>query len=124
MRNDMDTVKARFTDAMREIYRRAATELDYRPVRFLQMVEELGGVAAATELLAAPLQEGFTTLWEHGRLDLSMEALVLQPRWRPLFTDGELAEARRRLDEAGYTQAMEAKGGESGSPPSTGKPRN
>ncbi len=99
---EMSTIEIQFTEAMRQIYRRAAAELDYRPTRFLQMVDELGGVATARELLAAPVQEGFTTLWEHGRLDLSMEALVLQPPWNPLFTEAELAEARRRLDEAGY----------------------
>jgi hypothetical protein len=27
---------------------------------------------------------------------------VIQERFRPLFTEGEIAEARRRLDELGY----------------------
>jgi len=103
--NETNLLGIQFTDAMRNIYRQAAAELDYRPTRFLQMVDELGGIAAAKELLAAPVQEGFTTLWEHGRLDLSMEALVLQPQWHGLFTPSELAEARRRLDEAGYRVA-------------------
>jgi len=31
-----------------------------------------------------------------------MEALVIQERFRPLFTEEEIAEARRRLDELGY----------------------
>ena len=101
---EMNRLGIQFTEAMRQIYRQAATELDYRPIRFLQMVEELGGVATAKELLAAPVQEGFTTLWEHGRLDLSMEALVLQPQWSSLFTESELAEARRRLSDAGYAR--------------------
>ena len=100
----MDTFETWFTEAMRQIYRRAAVELDYRPIRFFQMVEELRGAATAKELLAAPVQEGFTTLWEHGRLDLSMEALVLQPQWHALFTPSDLAEAHRRLDEAGYRE--------------------
>jgi len=99
--NQTNSLEAQFTEAMRQIYRRAAAELDYRPIRFLQMVEELGGVATAKELLAAPVQEGFTTLWEHGWLDLSMEALVLQLQWRPLFTESEVAEAGRRLNDAG-----------------------
>lgn len=103
--NEINVLEVEFTGAMRDIYRRAASELDYHPIRFLQLVEELGGTATAKKLLAEPLQEGFTTLWEHGRLDLSMEALVLRQLWRPLFTEDELATARRRLDEAGYTGA-------------------
>ncbi|MBW2096546.1 MAG: HNH endonuclease [Deltaproteobacteria bacterium] len=43
-------------------------------------------------------QKGFRALIEAGRLDLSLESLVLQPRFQSLFTKEELAEARRRLD--------------------------
>jgi hypothetical protein len=32
-----------------------------------------------------------------GRLDLTLEATVLIPRWRALFTEQELATARERL---------------------------
>ncbi len=43
-------------------------------------------------------------LWELHQLDHSMEALVIQERFRPLFTEEEIAGARRRLDELGYYQ--------------------
>ncbi len=33
-----------------------------------------------------------------------LEDTVLQERFRPLFTQAELSEARRRLDELGYSQ--------------------
>ncbi len=47
------------------------------------MASEHGGVEAAKRLLHAPnVSEGFVTLWEKGRLDLSAEALVLQERFR------------------------------------------
>ncbi|MGB8212009.1 MAG: hypothetical protein WCE68_00490 [Anaerolineales bacterium] len=41
-------------------------------------------------------------LWELNLLDRSMEALVIQERFRALFTEAEIAEARRRLEELGY----------------------
>jgi hypothetical protein len=42
--------------------------------------------------------------WEtlYNLLDDSLEAVVLQEKFRPLFTEAELAEARRRLEELGY----------------------
>ncbi len=77
--------------------------LDYHPVRFLRMIHEHGGVATATRLLKTPEpQEGLATLWELERLDISMEALVVQERWQPLFSDAERQAARDRLSAYGY----------------------
>ena len=70
------------------------------PVRFLNMVQNNGGLEAARRLLASPsVGDGFVALWEVGRLDLSVEALVLQEPWRTLFTEEVLAVARERLEE-------------------------
>ena len=70
------------------------------------MVHEHGGVAAAKRLLSGPVaQSGLTTLWELGRLDISMEALVVQERWQPLFSDAERQAARDRLSAYGYDPA-------------------
>ena len=41
-------------------------------------------------------------LWELGALDKSMEALVLQDRFQPLFSQPEIDEAHRRLDRLDY----------------------
>ena len=41
-------------------------------------------------------------LWEMKSLSKSMEALVIQERFRPLFTPKEIAEAHRRLAELGF----------------------
>jgi hypothetical protein len=96
-------LEQRFHQKMLEIYQRAATECSYRPIRFLQMVTERGGLVAAKDLLHAPRPaEGLTILWEHGRLDLSVEALVCEEPWRSLFTPGEIAEAKKRLKDLGY----------------------
>ena len=100
----MDELERRFDAEMVDIYQRAKKECNYNAARFLQMVTELGGRQAAKALLRAPdLSDGFTALWELGRLDLTMEALVLCSPWRTLFTDDELAKARKRLRDLDYS---------------------
>ncbi len=43
------------------------------------------------------VSEGFIKLWMKGRKDLTVEHIILEPHWHPLFTDGERAIAQRRL---------------------------
>ena len=87
-------LEAAFHDAMMNIYRRAKSEVDYNATRFLRMVGEQGGHQAALTLLHSPdVSEGYTALWELGRLDLTVEALILQPEWQELFTDEDRARA-------------------------------
>ncbi|MDE2990210.1 MAG: hypothetical protein OXU21_03965 [Chloroflexota bacterium] len=96
------SLEGEFHGAMLKIYDDAA-DLGYRPVRFRQMVLKYGGVPAAKRLLGGPMaQSGLTTLWELDRLDISMEALVVQERWKPLFSDAERRAARDRLSAHGY----------------------
>lgn len=92
-----------FHEAMLGVYHSALNECGYRAARFFQMVNERGGLQSAKDLLhSSGYSEGLTTLWEHKRLDISMEALVLRDPWSQLFTEEELATARRRLDELEY----------------------
>ena len=66
-------------------------------------ISSLRGLGAAKVLLyAAHVTTGFEELWRKGRLDLSVEAIVLEPEWAELFTDYELGIARERLEGAGY----------------------
>ena len=63
-------------------------------------------MTAAKRLLSGPVaQSGLTTHWELGRLDVSMEALVVRERWKPLFSDDERQAARERLSAYGYDPA-------------------
>lgn len=101
--DDSISRESAFHEAMLEIYERAKTECHYNASRFLQMVGERGGLGAARYLLHAPdLSDGFTALWECNRLDLTVEAYVLKPEWRGLFTQEERAIARKRLSDLGY----------------------
>src|SRR5262245_8510112 len=98
-------LEVRFDRAMMEIYLRAKSEAGYNATRYLQMLYDLRGLETArTLVLADQPSEGYTALWERGRLDLTVEALVLQPEWQPLFAqEPELFNrARSRLADYGY----------------------
>lgn len=80
-----------------------AKDLGYNPTYFLRMIHEIGGLRTAKQLvLSATPSDGFLRLWEMGRLDLTVEALLLQPRFRTLVTAQEALAARKRLAEYGY----------------------
>lgn len=73
------------------------------PMFLLQAMRRHGGVLAAKQLLGiSPVRSGLTKLCKQGRLDTSVEALMLQERWKPLFSGDELNLARRRLKDLGY----------------------
>ena len=100
-----DEISQQFHHAMLGIYD-AALKLKppYRATRFLSMVHERGGKAAADQLLAsANVSQGFTELFIRGKdnLKLSVEYLVLQPEWSSLFTLEQLSIARKRLIDVG-----------------------
>ena len=96
-------IELRFHEEMLDTYRRAKVDCPYNANYFHQMVRGAGGLQAARTLLAGfKLSDGFTTLWQFGRLDLTVEALVLKSPWRDLFTDDVLAVAQKRLDDLGY----------------------
>ena len=96
-------LELKFDERMRQIYEQAKKECGYSANRFLQMVNADGGLVAAKKLLISKgYSEGLTRLWEEKRLDISMEATVLQEPWCRLFTEAELAGATRKLKELGY----------------------
>lgn len=98
----MTALDDEFHHAMMAIYER---EMDYGyyATYFKQMLDQYGGVEAAKRLLARQeIQEGLMTLWKLGHLGNSVEAHVIDDKYRPLFTDAEIEEATRRLEELGY----------------------
>lgn len=96
----MSKAETEFDKAMMDIYSRAKSECNYTASYFLRMLLEHRGVETARILLAEESpQEGFTKLWERGRLDLTVECLVLNERFRGLFSDHEREKARHRLRE-------------------------
>jgi len=89
---------AEFNQEMVNLYQNARRRCRYRAGRFFGMLTEHGGLRTAQILLSNPeISSGFGELWLRGAQDLTVEALVVQPRWRPLFSEEELARAESRL---------------------------
>lgn len=87
-----------------KVYEDAKRELHYAAFRFLGKLRRDGGLKAAKYYLrpSKKLTQGFERLLEYDRLDLSVEAIALEPKWRRYFTEEELATARERLSQFGY----------------------
>ena len=99
---------------MRMLYDEGIKYCHYRATYFLQMVVDHGGLQAARSLLHKEgISEGLATLWQCGRLDLTMEARMFQRdetgarKWEPLFTSEEFAIARARLAQLEYGPALD-----------------
>lgn len=96
-------LEAKFHQRMLLVHEQAKVDLNYHATRFQSLVLSVGGVNAAKQLLSTQhYSEGLTRLWEEGRLDISMEAAVLEYSWQELFTQDELETAELRLTELGY----------------------
>ena len=69
----------------------------------MRPVEEGKALACAHRSLSGSrLSDGFPELARMGHLELSLEALAVNPRFTALFTDEEANTALTRLLEAGY----------------------
>jgi len=103
-----DSLESQFHEQMINIYRNALTQANYNAKKFLEMVTMQGGLAAAKALLHTPyLPDGFAALWELGRLDLTMEYMLVRAPWNTLFTGEELRVAADRL--AAHNQTLSGK---------------
>lgn len=103
MRTD---ISYKFDNKVFAIYENGKRYLNYNATRFLQKIRSDGGVAAAKFWLKPKKSnkptKGFLKLVDHGRLDISLEALVLKEPWNTLFTDQKLEIARKRLTHFGF----------------------
>ena len=98
----MDDAELDFRGALQEAVNECR-RIGYKPTGFMGMMTTSSAFEAVRTLLAKKdPSDGFTTLWEKGRLDLTVEAIVLKPEWRGYFQPSELETARRRLAEVKY----------------------
>jgi len=97
------------TDALVVGYQRSGDEVGYWGRRYIQAVRRNGGLATAKRMLkprSTGQRTGLDALLEAERPDLTLEAIILQPPFRDLFTDEERAVAAERLGEYGKTIAV------------------
>lgn len=115
--HQVSALDMRFHDDMLDIFRLAGeatrrerpdgtTARGYWASYFLRGVRNHGGPDYARQLLRKQgTSEGFQRLTDEGRLDLTVEALVLRPEYTPLFTADERRIAAHRIAEAGHTSS-------------------
>ncbi|MGQ2966372.1 hypothetical protein [Methylophilus sp.] len=73
-------------------------ELGYAPTRFEQMIESNHPVEVAKKfVLSGEFQYGFKELNKLGKPELTIESIMLQPKFSSLFTFFELDAAKWRL---------------------------
>ena len=99
------TLETELTDELiEEGYRKAGEEVGYWGKRFLQSVRRNGGVATVKRMLkprTAGQRAGLDALLDAGRPDLTVEAIILQEKYKTLFTIDKLKTASERLGEYG-----------------------
>ncbi|BDR85078.1 hypothetical protein [Clostridium tetani] len=67
------------------------------------MIDRKGPLVTAKDLISKDGgTEGFTKLWEFGRLDLSLEALIVSGKYNSIFTHEEIELCKERLRQYGY----------------------
>lgn len=105
----MITLERDFDSAMISIYERAKREAGYNATIFLRMLHDKRGLRTAKQLInGTKPSDGYTALWERGRLDLTVEALIIDDqKWWPLFATEEIERARKRLAEYHYVTPIE-----------------
>lgn len=87
-----------FHTAMLGVYTTIQAVAQYNARKFHILVRKSGGLRAARILLRDDkITDGLMVLHKASSLDASMEHLVLQPRWKPLFTERELLMAKSKL---------------------------
>lgn len=100
-RLNASTLEDELYEAIYDTYQRAGRETGYWGSYFLRMLKRRGGVVAAKRALqsrpSGKPSKGFQAMLDAGRKDLTVEAVVLKPRFRELFTPAEISEASTRL---------------------------
>lgn len=103
----MSDLEKEFDQDMLGVYQLAKRECNYVATYFFNMLNKLQGVRTAKRLLPDDnVQYGFEKLWECDCLHLTVECLVLRPKYQPLFEESELACARKWLRDYEYDPAL------------------
>ena len=99
MGNDIETLTRRFEGEWL-LRADACMQLSppYRPWAWIPMIEQYGAIEAAQRLVFDPgMGSGLQSLVKRGRVDLSVERAIIDPRWRRLFSKEALAAAALSL---------------------------
>ena len=79
-------------------------KIGYNPSRFIQMLHQAGNNAyeVVQRLVTKEVSTGLEKLWEKGRLELSMEAIIVKPEYQELFSPEIISICTKKLKKFGY----------------------
>lgn len=98
----MNNLENTFTAVLLEQLSKAQKVCGVEETRLRQQAEKLGGVKAVQQMLSRRQEtRQFGPLKQMKRLDLSVEALVIQGKYASLFTDEEVNTCLEALLEGG-----------------------
>ena len=98
-----EALKKSFHEEIINLYKKITKMVKYKPTRLMDYINKYGGYEAAVKYISTESNvQDFAVLWEHERLDLSVEALITQEKYRPLFSEDILAFCDRKLKEYSY----------------------
>ncbi|WP_315081823.1 hypothetical protein [uncultured Clostridium sp.] len=81
----------------------AEKECGCKMTRFLETIERFGIVRTAQEIFRkGRTSDCFSKLVEEGCIELTMEAIIVEPQYAKLFTDEEVNSCYELLCEKGY----------------------
>ncbi|KAF0187236.1 MAG: hypothetical protein FD163_511 [Hyphomonadaceae bacterium] len=99
----IEAKKIRFSEAVSGLYKRTQIECNHRQTFLKDLADSIGGYRAAKKILGnKKYLIGIASLKNYNRLDLSVEALVVDPQWEGIFTKRQLEVARERLSQYGF----------------------
>lgn len=97
------TLAQQFQETLLASCQKAQDEMGCQMTRLMQTIEKRGGVETVGELLRrGRLSDGFDALQKGRRLELSIEAVVVQEKFGQLFTDDQVNACYDVLLESGY----------------------
>jgi|GEM_PF-3437751 hypothetical protein len=100
----IEAKKIRFSEAISTLYKRTQIECNHRQTFLKDLIDSMGGYLAAKRILGnKKYLIGIASLKPLNRLDLSVEALVVDPQWEDIFTRRQLEVANQRLVQFGYS---------------------
>lgn len=89
---------------MINIYNTAKKEINYMPSYLLNMISNIGAYETAIRIVTKQnVTSGFDRLWESGRLDLSVEALLIR-KYSQLFSSEVIEMCKKNLAEYNYIE--------------------
>lgn len=79
-------------------------KIGYVPARFIQILQQANNNAfdVVQNLVIKKATTGLETLWEKGRLDLSVEALIVKDEFKELFPEEVVKVCTLKLKKCGY----------------------